>query len=253
MIVSKDLCKQFEEKINELEEQNKQLDSDLKHVKFGLQKEVQIREELLKQMKDLRNELNAIKEWIPSEAKTCRQLETIEEDTNVSFDGIESDVTEKEERIEKLESNPKHEIFGSEKEVQNREELLKQMNDMRNELNAIKECVPSEAKTGRQLETLEEDTNESFDGIESDVTEEDIAMDSVTNNRSRRLSKRKSTECKPIGECAKCAKRGAKKTIESLFERKAPKSGRSFACDWPECGKRFTRPSHLKTHNFTHT
>ena len=141
------------------------------------------------------------------------------------------------------------------------------MNDLRNEFNAIKESVLSEAKTGRQYadnrenelsfmnsdQTVEEDANESLESIECEDTEEDIAMDSVTNNRSRRLSKRKSTECEPIGECAKCAKRGAKETIESVFERRAPKSGRPFACDWPQCGKRFTQSCHLKTHNFTHT
>ena len=144
---------------------------------------------------------------------------------------------ELEQQNKELVSNLKQVRFGFGKEVQNREELLKQRNALKNQLNAIKEFVLSDAsKTGHQtqetrdkvlsfmnlnqLETVKEDTNESE--AEYDVTEENVLLDSITN--SRRLSKRKSSEPIPERRSGKYPNREETKEVETNFERMAPKA-----------------------------
>ncbi|CAG2114178.1 unnamed protein product [Medioppia subpectinata] len=128
-----------------------------------------------------------------------------------------------EEQNRELVSNLKHVRFGFGKEVQNREDLLKQRNALRNQLNAIKDFVLKDSTATQSqetrdkvlsylnlnhLETVKEDTNESMDGLDYDVSEDNILSESVHNNRSVR-NKRKSTECDMNAERAKYANRRA--------------------------------------------
>ena len=110
-------------------------------------------------------------------------------------------------------ANLKHVRFGFGKEVQTREEIIKQRNALRDQLNAIKEFVLSDGTVGHpnqetrekvlsylnlnQLETLKEETNESLD----DILEYDDTDDNILSDTNRRRSKRKaSTDGDPLAD-----------------------------------------------------
>ncbi|CAG2167695.1 unnamed protein product [Oppiella nova] len=114
------------------------------------------------------------------------------------------------EQNRELVSNLQHVRFGFGKEVQNREDLLKQRNALRSQLNAIKDFVLKDPVANQSqetrdkvlsylnlnhLETVKEDTNESFYGLDFDRIEDNILSESVANRR--KSGKRKSTECEP--------------------------------------------------------
>ncbi|XP_054161954.1 rac GTPase-activating protein 1-like [Oppia nitens] len=95
--------------------------------------------------------------------------------------------------------------FGYGKEVQQREDLIKQRNALRNQLNAIKDFIlkdstPSGHMETREkvlsylnlnhLETVNEDTERSFDRHDIDDNDDNMMTESPPINRSQRLKRK---------------------------------------------------------------
>ncbi len=142
--------------------------------------------------------------------------------TQREMDSMRAQMKKLQEENNTLEAQLKRVRINFGKEVQNREDLIKQRNALKNQLNAIKEFVLDDPLTQQSIETRDkvlsylnlnrlETVNEvsksddSLSGVEYDKTEDEILDQS--RRRSGRLSASKRRVSTNANECDQNAKR----------------------------------------------